>query len=144
MAWRQDQGEKHSLKAVAAQVPFNIVKLSPTVVDSVVAIATVNDEPLGLVEASAAAGAHLAVFGEGNVVRAIAGASLGPNTDVGLATVGVASAAQDNSTANVVQLGPITAASGSIKWVVGKSLSGAAAGEVFSLQIRPRQIGGNA
>lgn len=93
-------------------------------------IATVNIEPFGVARATAVtAGDAVTVYDTGHVVRAVAAASLGHGADVGVATTNGA-------------LGPVVAASGVVKWFVGKSLSAAAAGETFSLSIRPRQSGG--
>lgn len=94
-------------------------------------ISTNSIEPFGVARATAVtAGDAVTVWDTGHVVRiATAVASLGHGADIGVASTNGA-------------LGPITGASGSVKWAVGKSLSAAAAGETFSLSIRPRQLGG--
>jgi hypothetical protein len=95
-----------------------------------VAIATVNVEPAGITRNVASnAGDPITVYDHSHVCRVTAIASLGAGADIGVASTNGA-------------LGAITGASGSVKWALGKSLTAAAAGEVFSLSIRPRQLGG--
>lgn len=100
---------------------------------SVLAVATFNVEPLGITLATAAnAGDAVTVFDRGNVVKTLAAASLGAGADVGV--VGA-----------TTSLGLCAAgASGVLKWSVGKSMTAAAAGEVFSFYVNPRQVSGNA
>jgi hypothetical protein len=80
-------------------------------------------------DATAAAGDAVRVYLEGNVVKAKAAASLGQNADVGV----------NSATDGFV---PITGASGIAHQVVGKALEAAAAGQIFSLYVNPRQLGG--
>jgi hypothetical protein len=105
----------------------------------VLPIATVNVEPYGIAMASAgAAGASTnpqltpacPVIDDGNIVKVTAAASLGVGADivVGSTNGGFAPAS--------------AGASGILMWRVGKSLSAANAGEVFSLHVKPRQISG--
>lgn len=118
-----------ALKAASAMSPRTAVKLD-TVANQVVAVASRNQEPLGLTgAASAAQGLPVVTYGPGNVVKAIAGASLGYGADIGVASTNGA-------------LGPVSAASGSVVWRVGVAREPAAAGEVFSLYINPRQLSG--
>lgn len=119
-----------------------------------VQIASTNDRPFGLLgEATSgtpigdAQDALLVIPGdireEGNIVKAIAGASLGAGAEVGFATLGVCSAVQGGSyVATVPQLGPVSGASGSVVWSVGEALESAAAGSLFTLYIKPRQLSG--
>jgi hypothetical protein len=94
------------------------------------AVATVNVEPVGVTRSVASnAGDGVTVYDFNHVVRAVAIASLGHGADIGVASTNGG-------------LGPVSAASGTVKWRVGKSLNAAAAGETFSLSIRPRQLGG--
>lgn len=131
-------------------VPFSVVKLAGSSALRILPVASNNDRPFGVVgEATSplvtgqAAGLAAAVHEEGNVVKAIAGASLGAGAEVALATIGVATKAQGGSyVATVTQLGPISVASGSQIWAVGIALDAVAAGEIFSLYIKPRLTGG--
>lgn len=96
----------------------------------VIPLATNNVEPFALAIASAPTpGDALTGMVPGDVVKAVAAASLGHGTDVGIASTNGA-------------LGPVAAASGVVRWRVGRSVSAAAAGETFSLYISPRQLGG--
>jgi hypothetical protein len=96
----------------------------------VVPVSTVNVEPLGIALASAVnPGDGVTVLDRGNIVKVLAAASLGAGADVGV--VGA-----------TTSLGLVAAASGVVKWAAGKSETAAAAGEVFSFLINPRQVGG--
>jgi hypothetical protein len=96
----------------------------------VLPVSTVNVEPFGVTLATAVnAGDAVTVLERGNVVKVTAIASLGAGADIGVASSNGA-------------LGLVAAASGVVKWAVGKSMSAAAAGEVFSLYVNPRQLGG--
>lgn len=98
---------------------------------SVVAVATVNIEPVGITRnVASSAGDPVTVYDDNNVVRAVAIASLGAGADIGVASTNGGLAA-------------ISAASGTLKYRVGRSLTAAAAGETFSLSIKPRAISGN-
>ncbi|MGH2954871.1 MAG: hypothetical protein ACRD2Z_09695 [Thermoanaerobaculia bacterium] len=131
------EGFSQSFKAASDLHPLTVVKLDTTA-GQVVSVASDNDRPFGAVDASALRAEGVTVYEETNVVRAVAGASLGFGAEVGVASIGIASAAQDNAVATITQLGPISAASGVAQWAVGQSLSAAAAGEVFSLFVKPR------
>jgi hypothetical protein len=97
----------------------------------VLPVSTANVEPLGVALASAALpGQNVTVLDRGNVVKVLAAASLGAGADVGV--VGA-----------TTSLGRPASASGAVVWVVGKSMTAAAAGEVFSFYVHPRQISGN-
>lgn len=107
------------------------VRLNPSAARSVLLSASNSYEIQGYVSnATYAAGEGVTVFGDGAVVEAIAAASLGVNAEVGVASSNGA-------------VGPISAASGVEKWRVGKSLEAAAAGEKFSLYVRPRAMKDN-
>jgi hypothetical protein len=99
----------------------------------VLPIASSNIEPLGItVATAAAAGQAVAVWDRANVVKVLAAASIGAGANVGV--VGA-----------TTSLGLIAAgASGAVVWAIGKSMTAAAAGEVFSFYINPRQLSGNA
>lgn len=122
-AFARPQASNGALGAVAVSVPAGGVERG------VLPIATVNAEPLGLVAQSASvAGRSCAVHDQG-IVKCVAGASVGVGADVGFASTNGA-------------LGPIAAASGVLKYSVGKSTSAAAAGEIFSVYVRPKVLSG--
>ncbi len=79
--------------------------------------------------ASAAQGEGVTIADRGNYAKAIAAASLGAGADI--AVVGATRS-----------LGLAAGASGVIKWAVGQSVTAAAAGEVFTLYVNPRQLSG--
>jgi hypothetical protein len=113
--------------AISGPIP---VRLNPSANRSVVAAATNNVEIQGFVsDASYAAGEAVTVYGDGDVVEAIAGASLGAGADIGIASTNGA-------------LGPVAGASGTARYRVGRSLESAAAGERFSVLVKPGQLSG--
>lgn len=129
-------GERHvnpqPFKAASLILPFQPVRLSASVAGAVIPAATHNVEAHGINgNATRAVGDAITVYGENSVVEAVAGASLGPGTDVAV-----------GSTNGV--LAPVAAASGVIRNRLGKSLEGAAAGEKFSIYVRPDLLSGQA
>jgi hypothetical protein len=79
--------------------------------------------------ATALQGEGVAIADRGNYAKAIAAASLGAGADI--AVVGATRS-----------LGLAAGASGLAKWTVGQSVTAAAAGEVFTLYVNPRQLSG--
>lgn len=123
---------RNALPAVVASDcnPGLAVKLDAGDVDrQVVPLATSNAEPIGISLATALQGKAVTILDGLSVVKVTAGASLGAGTDVGVAST--------NGT-----LGPVSGASGSTVYRVGKSTSAAAAGEKFSLYVKPKQVSG--
>lgn len=107
------------------------VKLAATGTRRVIPAAANTDEIQGFVSnASYAVGEGITVYGENSVVEAVAAASLGPGADVGIASSNGA-------------LGPVAAASGVARFRVGRSFEGAAAGEKFSLYVKPARLSDN-
>lgn len=116
--------------AVSAKKP---VGLSASQVGYVVPVATNNAEPFGVtISAASSVGDPLAVYhgAAGNVVKAVAAASVGHGADVGVASTNG-------------DLGPVSAASGVARFRVGKSLQAAAAGETFSVYVDPGRLADN-
>lgn len=115
------------------------VRLSPSAAErQVVPLATWNLEPFGIALATANYAAATPPFSAavgvvdiGNTIKVTAGASLGVGADIGVAT-----------TAGAPWAGPVAGAAGTVVWRVGKSVSAAAAGEVFGLYVSPRQLSG--
>jgi hypothetical protein len=114
------------------------VKSAPTGTQprAVLPIATYNELPLGIALAKAqpaASGAEypaaVTVHGQGNTVKVVAGASIGVGAEVNIASSNGA-------------MGPVAAASGSLRYTIGQSETPAAAGEVFSLYVNPRPLSG--
>lgn len=130
MAHENHQGViEPALKAASAMSPRVPVALD-AVEGQVVQIATTGVEPLGLTgAASARPGDAVVVYGEGNIVKAVAAASLGFGANIGVASSNGA-------------LGPVTGASGVVRWRLGTSREAVAAGETFSLFVHPRQLSG--
>jgi len=123
--------------------PHTLVRLVATTPLRIQAVGSNNDRPFGMLDdGTAASGVAAAVYDDGNVVKAIAAASLGAGAEVAVASIGVASSAQRNAIATTTLFGPVAGASGVALWSAGVALDNAAAGEVFSLFIRPRQTGG--
>lgn len=130
-------GHQLSLPAGSAINPRVPVKLVAGASGLVVAgIATSGDRPFGmngqatagvaLVPSQVAApGDYVTIYEETNIVKAIAGASLGAGAEVGVATTSGA-------------MTPAAAASGF--WAVGIAMTPAAAGERFSLYVKPRKV----
>ena len=77
--------------------------------------------------ATAPQGEAVTVYGDDSVVEAVAGASLGAGGFVGVSSTNGA-------------IGPVAAASGIERYAVGQALESAAAGEIFSLYVKPRQL----
>lgn len=119
--------------AIAFTAASNVVPQSPVKIDTaanrqVVLAASVNDSLQGFVGgATAKTGEAVTVYGENAVVSAVAAASLGAGAVVGVASTNGA-------------IGPVSGASGVTKFQAGISLESAAAGEQFSLYVKPRQI----
>jgi hypothetical protein len=131
------------IKAASSIPPRTAVRLSASSPLQVLAIASNNDALFGMIgDATAAQGEVAAIYDAGNIVKAIAAASLGAGAEVAVASIGVASSAQRNAIATTTLFGPITVASGAARWAAGVAMDAVAAGEVFSLYIRPRLTGG--
>lgn len=127
MAWTQ---HKHTLPKQAASAIRDYVPVKQVTAEKVALAATNVDQIIGFTIASAASpGDPLAVVHEG-VVKALCVASVGAGVEVSVASVNGG-------------LGPVAAgASGFDKQAVGISQDAAAAGEIFSVLLRPRNIGG--
>jgi hypothetical protein len=114
---------KKAASILAANVPVK----PDTVVNQVVLAASVNDLPLGFVQATTASVGNPVSVQTRGVVKAICAASVGAGAEVGVASTNGA-------------LGPVSAASGLTKYAVGIAENAAAAGVTFSVLLRPRQI----
>lgn len=119
---------QHQLGLLAASdiVPRRPVKLTGTA-ETIVLAATAADRPFGVTgEASALRAERVVTYDRGNVVKAVAAASIAANAEV---TVG-----SDNGA-----LGP-TLITASAHWAVGIALEAANPGEVFSLYVAERKV----
>lgn len=94
---------------------------------AVVALATDNVEPFGVVETGAASGAAVTVYEPGSVVEVIAGASVAHGNRVAVGSGGLV---------------PIAGASGTANYQVGRAVSAANPGGIFSVYVSPKQLGG--
>lgn len=92
-------------------------------------IATTNVRPFGIALASGAIGDGVTVMDDDNTVIVTAIASLGRGAEIGVASTNGG-------------LAPVSGASGGVVFSVGQSISAAAAGEDFSLNVNPRQLSG--
>ncbi|HMJ01572.1 MAG TPA: hypothetical protein VK506_01450 [Conexibacter sp.] len=126
MAHQDHKGYIDSLKAASAVQARKLVALD-TVDNQIVPIGTNNVRPYGQVDASGAQGEQLTVYGLNNVVKVVAAASVGHGAEVGVASTNG-------------DIGPIAGASGITRWSAGVTRSAAAAGEVLSLYVQPRQL----
>lgn len=123
-----------SVTAASSILPKQPVRLAGSSVLFALPCATNNVRPFavnGLASGGASGldqGEKITVYEEGNIVKAVAAASLGVNAEVAVGSPNGA-------------LIPIAIASGVGRWAVGVSLSAAAEGETFSLYVMPRQTG---
>jgi hypothetical protein len=142
MAHERHNGVKFPAIAIATLIgPLSgggahAVKSAPTGTQprAVLPIATYNELPLGvaLAKANPNGGSYPAavtVHGVGNTVKVVAAASIGVGAEVNIASSNGA-------------MGPVAAASGSLRYTIGQSETPAAAGEVFSLYVNPRALSG--
>lgn len=98
-----------------------------TAAEQLVALAS-GAEPFGIAKcASFADGERMTSYEAGNYKKAVAGASLGAWTNLGIASTNGA-------------LGPLLPASGAVGWSIGKSVGAAIAGDVFTVLIRPLKV----
>lgn len=127
MAYFAHDGIKSSRQAASDLPALSIVTRAAE--GQVARVGSQGQRPLGSIDvASLAQGQHVAVYEDGNVVKAKAAASLGVGAEV-----------YSNGS---ISLLPAAAASGSAIWAVGVAESPAAAGEIFSLRVHIRQISG--
>ena len=96
-------------------------------------VASVNQWPIGIAQASAGTGATLpqsvTVQGFGSMLKVTAGATVAVGQDV-------------HQTIGSSAYAPIAAASGSTKFAIGQAVTPANAGELFTVYINPRIISG--
>lgn len=118
--------------AASAIQDRQVVSLNTGAVErSVVPMSGGTSMPFGIEArgASALQGEGVTIADRGNYAKAVAAASLGAGADI--AVVGATRS-----------LGLAAAASGLAKWTIGQSVTAAAAGEVFTLYVNPRQLSG--
>jgi hypothetical protein len=122
---------RHGFPGIAASdiTPGAVLKLAAGSVErGVCPVGSTGDGPVvGVAFASAARTEGVTVHTQGDVVKAIARASVGVAGEVNIASTG---------------LGPVAAASGSARYSVGQAISAAAPGEYFSVFVSPKQISG--
>lgn len=123
---RHRHGAQHSVQAGANINPKQVVRTTGTSVQLVLPATTKTDRPYGAVDATALSGENVTVYLEDNVVKGVAGASLGAGQEVLIGSTNGA----------LVHAGSATTGD----WIVGESETAAAAGEVFSFLINPRKV----
>ncbi len=116
---------------VIANAPVRLSTVATAPERGVQPVPTNNVKPDGYTHAGASYLRPVAMHERGEVVEAIAAASLG----VGPVMIGTANA-------STVRLIPAAAASGVERWSVGDAVTPAGDGEYFSLYVNPRQISG--
>lgn len=108
----------------------HVVGLTTTAERAVVPLAAGTVEPHGITGASALLGEAVTIYGQGNYCKAVANASLGFGQYVGVSGA-------------TKSLGIVAGASGTVVWAVGRSVTAAAAGEVFTFYVNPTKLSGS-
>lgn len=129
MAYQKLKNE-HNLPVVAATIilPKQPLKFAGTSVLLAAPCATNSDRPHWFSGAATfLTGEAVAANEAGQIVKAVAAASVGAGAEVGVA-----------SSNGALSPAALIAASG--HWAVGVSLTPALAGEIFSVDIRPRKV----
>jgi len=122
-----------AVAAASAINPKQPVALAGTNVLFALPIGTSNVRPFGFSGLGSAGASGLnqndaiTIFEEGNFVKAVANASLGVNAEVGVGSTNGS-------------LSPAALVSASGHWAVGIAVSAAAAGETFTLYVKPRKV----
>ena len=110
----------------------------------VTSVQNVNEEPIGIARASAPAknGVDIRDLSSGDVVRAVAAATITAGNLVGFASN--ATVAGASGTIQVTKLGPVSkgASLGTGTWSVGQALESALPGNTFAFRVNPRQLAG--
>lgn len=117
---------------VMAYAPLRLSNVPTSPERGVQPVPTNNVQPDGFSHAAASYLRPVALHEAGEVVEAIAAASLGAGAEVMVGT----------ANASVIGLIPAAGASGVTRFAVGKSTTPAGDGEFFSLYVNPRQISG--
>lgn len=128
-------GLQQGFVAASTVLPNTPVRKAGTSALFVLPVASLNELPAGVVLATAGAsglnqGEVVAVYEELNVVEAIAGASMGVDCEVVIGS----------SNGALIPLNTASVFSASGHYSVGRSQTAAAAGEYFSLFIKPRKV----
>lgn len=123
----QHQENQKVASNVVAKQPVQIVGTS---IPLVIPCGSANLEPKGLVDSVASVGDQVVIYKDTNIVKAVAGASLGVEVEV---LVG-----SSNGALNPAIAASAFAASG--HWIVGVSKTPAAAGETFSVEVKVRRV----
>lgn len=126
----QDKHQFSGGLAATALIPRMPVKFAGTSAILFSPVGSWNEEPHGHTGAAThLAGEVPAVYFSQNIVKARCIASVGAGVAVGVGSTngGVA---------------PVAAASGVVRWQIGQTLTTAAAGEIVSVFINPRQLSG--
>lgn len=145
MAFELTRESPQAFIAASQIPPYTVVALDSTQ-GQVVPVTNASQRPAGVVKASAGVGAAVTVFQDDNIVKCIAQASIGFGAEVAFGSQGVSSQVQGGSTlatTTLLKLASSVMASGVPRWAVGVSETTALAGEVFSVNLKARQLGDN-
>ena len=125
--------EQFPVKAGTDIIPRSAVKLGGTSVLLAIPIATAAEEPFGVTHTATYLGSQVdgaadqaAVYFRGNVMKMKAAGSVGAGADVFVASTNQG-------------VGPSGIITASAHWIIGKTVSAAAAGEVVSVYVNPRR-----
>lgn len=122
----QDKEQLH-VQAATDLLNRSAIKLAGTSVLLAAPIATAADEPFGVTHnASYLATDIAAVFFRGNIMKMKAAGSVGAAADVFVASTNQG-------------VGPSGIITASAHWIIGKTVSAAAAGEIVSVYVNPRR-----
>lgn len=131
------------LKAASHLPPKAVVRLD-TVANQVLHTSANSQRPFGAVQATILQGYAGAIYEDPSYQKLVACASIGFGAEVWVASFGVASGYQGTGLATIAQMGVATGASGVVAWSVGLAMEPASAGDVFTVKLAPRQLGGAA
>lgn len=123
----QHQENQKVASNVARRTPVRIVGSN---LPLVVPCASLNEEPKGMVRTAGSVGDQVVIYKDTNVVKAVAGASVGVEAEV----------AVGSSNGALIPLGAASLFAASGHYAVGVSKTPAAAGETFSVEIKIRKV----
>lgn len=107
-------------------------------------VATFTDVPIGIARASAPAGQAVDIrdIATGDIVRAVAGATIVSGEPVGWASN--ATAAGASGVIQISKIGPVSkgASLSGATWSVGEAVEGSNPGNTFAFRVNPRQLSG--
>lgn len=125
-----NQGEVLPKRAASDLGAFQFVGADPGQENQVVRLGSSGQRPYGGTDqGSILRGEYGPIYSDGMIIKAIAQASIGAGAAVGV-------------TGATTSLGLAAAASGAAVWSIGEAQTNVAAGERFSVLVKPRQLSG--